>query len=120
MVNRHAGNVAPHGFTVVESVVALMLLGIAVVTTLGVAPGVVRQLADSRDRRVASVRASSLVDSLLATSCARAGSASGGTPGTESWTTVADSGATRLVTVRVVPSARLAMVERAALVRCAP
>lgn len=106
------------GFTLVEIVVALVLMAIAAVGVASCATFVARLAATARSLALATRSTAQVVDSLRATPCASLGAGRVATPaGAVRWTTTASPG-TRLLRATLTPASsrvRTSIVEEALL-----
>jgi prepilin-type N-terminal cleavage/methylation domain-containing protein len=102
------GAPAPHGFTLVELLVALLILSVGALALVGTSRTIAALIGDGAQRTVAARAAQSLLDSLAATPCAalRDGSATTARQVSLAWV-IRDSAGLRTVQQRVSFPVRL-------------
>jgi prepilin-type N-terminal cleavage/methylation domain-containing protein len=92
---------ARHGFTVIEMIVAIMVMSIGIMGLAGTARYVAMQMGNGRTQTIAATFATKVADSLSARRCAAVVGGSQTKRGVTITWTVADSGRTKWVTEQV-------------------
>ena len=92
---------ARHGFTVIEMIIAIMVMSIGIMGLAGTARYVAMQMGNGRTQTIAATFATKIADSLSARRCAAIASGSQTKRGVTITWTVADSIRTKWVTEQV-------------------
>jgi len=92
---------ARHGFTVIEMIIAIMVMSIGIMGLAGTARYVAMQMGNGRTQTIAATLATKIADSLSARRCAAIASGSQTKRGVTITWTVADSIRTKWVTEQV-------------------